>query len=138
MDLINAKGSSKFSSIKRLNEIKRLTYDWNGYGAGPFSKSLIRKCKKIIFGLVVQPEIFPSGRDSILFEYEFNNEIHLEFEVQERRTICAIIFRPDYESAKEFDIYYPNNPEKERKEIARIVNEQWLNQFTNTKKGDSK
>ena len=37
--------------LDRLDEIGRLTYDWNGYQAEPFSQRLIDKCKEILLCL---------------------------------------------------------------------------------------
>lgn len=52
-------------SIIKLEEIKNLKKDWNGYGANEFSLELINKCEEIVKNLYIQPEIFPTGNNSI-------------------------------------------------------------------------
>lgn len=70
-------------NIDVLLDIYALKDDWNGEGAAKFDKDLILKCIQLINSkdLKHQPEIFPTGRDSIQFEYEKENGDYLEFEI---------------------------------------------------------
>lgn len=52
--------------ISQLKDVKNLKYDWNGYGAKPFSEALINKCFRIAKALPAQPMIYPTGRNSML------------------------------------------------------------------------
>lgn len=68
-------------NLKKLEQMKLLEDNWNGYGAKIIDNELIEKCKNVIKNLTFQPEIFPTGRESIQLEYELENGQYLEFEV---------------------------------------------------------
>lgn len=78
-------------NILRLDEIKNLPNDWNGYGASTFSLSLIEKCKEIVNTLSYQPKIYPTGRKSIQFQYELEDKSYLEFEIFENMVMCLCV-----------------------------------------------
>lgn len=77
------------SSIKnlemfgRINDFRSLAENWNGNGAMPFSEDLIKKAESIFWQLPFAPDVFPTGRNSIQFEYEKTDGEYLEFEVFE-------------------------------------------------------
>lgn len=75
--------------LDRLDEIGRLTYDWNGYQAEPFSQRLIDKCKEILLCLQAAPSIYPTGRKSIQFQYRTDDNSYLEFEIFEDK-VCGL------------------------------------------------
>lgn len=87
------------SCIARLNEIAQLQYDWNGYGAKEFSKELIEKCRCIIRSLPAMPEIYPTGRQSIQFQYELADKSYLEFEIFETKIMCLQVPQRRYSDA---------------------------------------
>lgn len=90
------------SSLKRLKDIEKLEANWNGYGAKPFSAALIHKCERIIVSsLSVQPSIYPTGRNSIQFQYELKDRSYLEFEIFEDKTMCLQVPERIYSKAKE-------------------------------------
>lgn len=91
-------------SIKRLRDIENLPFDWNGYGAECFSSVLIDKCERIIKNLSIQPLIYPTGRDSIQFQYELNDRSYLEFEIFEDRTMCLQVPKRIYSAAIELEL----------------------------------
>lgn len=68
-------------SLLRIHEIERLQNNWNGNEATGFSTDIVRKARAIVMQLSIQPEIFPTARDSIQFEYENNVGDYLEFEL---------------------------------------------------------
>lgn len=113
------------ASIKRLNDIAELPYDWNGYGAIPFSKVLINKCKRIVNNLSVSPYIYPTGRQSIQFQYELKDRSYLEFEIFENKTMCLIVPKRIYDNAKETTI-----TESEDKKIEEIVDNFYGNVYS--------
>lgn len=82
-DGISFMASKIAESMERLDEIAALQYNWNGTGASAFSSAIIEKAKKLISDLSVQPNILPTGRDSIQMEYEKENGDYLEFELFE-------------------------------------------------------
>ena len=71
-------------SLKRLDEISRLTDNWDGEGATSFSASIIETVKELIASVSVQPDIFPTLRNSIQLEYENDKNEYLEFELYDR------------------------------------------------------
>ena len=73
----------KQDSLKTIKDISKLEFDWNGYGANPINKKAIKLSKDIIMILDVQPDIFPTARQSIQMEYRTENGSYLEFEIFE-------------------------------------------------------
>lgn len=67
-------------NIKRINEIARLTDNWNENGAPSFPAFQIEMMKHIVNRLNRQPFITPTANGSIQFEYE-NKDDYLEFEL---------------------------------------------------------
>lgn len=75
-------GGSKFEKLNKVNisenlekikNIKLLENNWNSYGARPLSENLCDKVINLINNVIVQPKIFPTANDSILFEYYDRN-----------------------------------------------------------------
>ncbi len=85
---------------KRLDEIGRLPYDWNGNSADRFNKSLIDKCKKIVSILPVESEIYPTANGSVQMEYEEADGSYLEFEISENETVMLKISETGKESSQ--------------------------------------
>lgn len=112
-------------SIYRLDEIGKLPCDWNGYGARPFSSLLIDKCEKIVDGLTYQPQIYPTGRQSIQFQYELKDRSYLEFEIFEHKTLCLYVPKRVYADAKTMEI-----TDLEEEKIKEIVNDFYRNGST--------
>ncbi|WP_338226481.1 hypothetical protein [Algoriphagus confluentis] len=84
-------GQDLKSNLEKLEEFKKLEFNWNGNNAEPFSDALIEKAKSVLFSLRVQPEVFPTARKSIQFEYEKENGDYLEFEIFENSVSCLEI-----------------------------------------------
>lgn len=114
--LIMRKENDVAKSIHRLDEIGRLPCDWNGYGAKPFSSLLIHKCESIVNVLMHQPEIYPTGRQSIQFQYELKDRSYLEFEIFEHKTMCLCVPKRIYSDAKTMEI-----TDSEEENIREIV-----------------
>lgn len=102
---------TKEQARKRLSQIGKLKYDWNGYKAQPFQSRLIKKCKKILQGLYPVPNIYPTGRRSIQFEYEKEDKSYLEFEIYIDKTHYLEVTCRNYDSAISEEI---RENEKER------------------------
>ena len=64
-----------------INDIKKLEKDWNGYDAEPIPVDICEKADKILSKLEYIPEIFPTGRQTIQFEYRYKDCSYLEFEI---------------------------------------------------------
>ena len=76
----------KSMNLAKLLSFRALDKNWNGNGADPFTDKLLQKASEAIVKLssVWQPSIFPTGRDSVQFEF-FNGEDggYLEIELYE-------------------------------------------------------
>jgi len=77
-------------AIEKILHFKDLKQDWNGYGAESLSKELIIKAIKLIKEFKPTPEVFPTARNSIQFEWEEikdnpKHEIYFELEIFEDR-----------------------------------------------------
>ena len=68
-------------NLKKINDISLLKENWNGYGALTFSKETILTAQNVISLLSKQPDLYPTGRDSIQMQYELPDNSYLEFEV---------------------------------------------------------
>ena len=73
----------KQKNMAKLHEYSQLEDNWNLDGAKCFSKKLIDLTWEKIDELEIQPEVFPTMRESIQFEYEKENGDYLEFEIYE-------------------------------------------------------
>ena len=91
-------------NIERLNNIALLKQDWNGCGAKPFSHILLNRVKEIISNLYEQPDLFPTGRQSIQLEYHSTNGNYLEFEIFEERVIAMQVTGDDYDNAQFWEL----------------------------------
>lgn len=80
---------------QKIKSMKKLKDNWNGYGAKKIPKTIIHKMKKIIRGIKIQPEIFPTALPSIQFEYEKENGDYLEFNLLENGKIKVFLMMAD-------------------------------------------
>ena len=82
---IPVKTISNLSSWERncmkLDEIKKLRKNWNGYGANSFSSSVIQNVQKLIWNLPYQPQIFPVADGSIQLEFNGKHNSYLEIQI---------------------------------------------------------
>lgn len=83
-------------NIRKINDISLLKENWNGYGAEPFSKETILISQYIINLLSKQPDIYPTGRDSIQMQYELPDNSYLEFEVFKDKIIYLEVPERNY------------------------------------------
>lgn len=87
------------ASMNALDNIANLPYNWDGYGAKKFSRKLIEKCRSILENLPAAPSISPTGRESIQFEYDFQDKSYLEFEIYENKTTYLWVPQREYSRA---------------------------------------
>ena len=78
-------------NLEKVNEIGRLSYNWNGNFAEPFERTLIDRVKVLLLDLVKQPEVFPTAADSIQLEYDGENNSYLEFQIYEKGNAEAFL-----------------------------------------------
>jgi hypothetical protein len=72
------------NNLDRITAISAFEKNWNGYNANCFSNEIICKAKVIVKTLKYKPELYPTGRDSIQIEFEYDNN-YLEFEIFDDR-----------------------------------------------------
>lgn len=68
-------------NLATLQEIADLQPNWNENGADSFSSDLIRFAASILEQLPVQPDVFPTARNSIQLEFNNQKGDYLEFEL---------------------------------------------------------
>lgn len=75
--------TKKNENMNKLHSISKLKENWNENGADPFSDKVIDNAYSFINAenLKYQPDLFPTGRDSIQAEYELENGDYLEVEI---------------------------------------------------------
>ncbi|WP_375343233.1 hypothetical protein [Enterococcus faecalis] len=67
-------------NLNVINELAKLKDGWDGKGSYAFEERIITSSFELINNLEVQPEIFPTLRQSIQMEYE-KGDYYLEFEI---------------------------------------------------------
>lgn len=85
--------------VENINKIKKMAlfdYDWNGTGGSAFSQNAIALFESIIEMLDKQPQIAPTGRNSLLLQYELDDKSLLAFEVSENRAEKVYIPKGNY------------------------------------------
>lgn len=70
-------------SLEKLEGIKNLGYDWDGYGAEPINPEIYNNASKLIEKVIMPPRVFPTANGTIQFEYhkKNNDDEYLEFEI---------------------------------------------------------
>jgi hypothetical protein len=106
-----------YKNILRIRSFEKLESNWNFRGASKFDVDLLEKCEFILKNLSKQPEVFPTGRNSVQFEWEEKNGNYLEFEIYQNKIVC--LFEKGRES-KEFDL---ENCAKQWKEMNELISE---------------
>lgn len=97
----------KIENLNKINKMALFNEDWNGTGGKAFSSAAIILFIEIIKTLEKQPQIAPTGRNSLLLQYELTDKSILAFEVTEKRTEKVYIPKGDY-SAAQVEIYNEN------------------------------
>lgn len=74
-------------NLNRIKEIGCLKDNWNNNGADAFNTKILDKASNFIAMLQKQPQVYPTARDSIQFEYENERGDYLEFEMFDRNKL---------------------------------------------------
>ncbi|UWO26517.1 hypothetical protein NQ534_08700 [Marvinbryantia formatexigens DSM 14469] len=90
----------KEENLNKIKKMTRLENNWNGTGGSAFSDTAIHFFESIIGALVKQPQIAPTGRNSLLMQYEKEDKSLLAFEVGERKTEKVYIPGGDFSLAQ--------------------------------------
>lgn len=88
-------------NLRKLNDIKNLKDNWNGYNAKSIPKEIIEKTKKIITNLSYQPFLAPTGRETIQIEFELTDASYLGFEIFKNKITMLYVPQRDYKNAIE-------------------------------------
>ena len=91
-------------NLERLQQISELEYNWDGEGAQSFDKNLISVVVNLIEKISLQPQIFPTARDSIQLEYDKTNGDYLEFEIFTNKTKMFYLGHDGVHYEREIDI----------------------------------
>lgn len=97
-----------FKNIVTLKEISELEENWNGYGGHPISPSIIEFSLHMLLVLDAQPNIFPTGRRSLQFEYRKNDKSYLEFEIFANKVEMLMIPNNDFSRAEKQSVVFEN------------------------------
>lgn len=87
-------------NLDKIKKMESFGDDWNGTGGRAFSKKAINLFETIIKMLEKQPQIVPTGRNSLLMHYESEDKSLLAFEVGENRTEKVYIPKGNYSLAQ--------------------------------------
>ena len=68
-------------NLNKLEKISELKKGWNGNGALPLPKKLIKRVGALLDALCIQPEIFPTALQTIQFEFDNARRDHMEIEI---------------------------------------------------------
>ena len=82
-DALTSTGSILDDNMNKLEVIRRLKDGWNGNGAPAFSDATVDKVVKLVKGVSLQPEIFPTALNTIQLEYDNSRHDHMEIDIGE-------------------------------------------------------
>lgn len=90
----------QIENINKIKSMSKFEADWNGTGGMAFSQKAIARFITIIETLDKQPQIAPTGRNSLLMQYKLENKSILAFEVSEDKVEKVFVPYGNYSSAK--------------------------------------
>lgn len=86
-------------NLHKIEQMALFEENWNGNGGEKFTPEAIVYFKNIIQKLDKQPDIAPTGRNSLFIQYELNNNI-LAFEIAINKTEKVYVPNEDYSHAQ--------------------------------------
>lgn len=86
-------------NLKKLDHMATFEANWDGYGAGVFSREALDLFRSIIMHISKQPDIAPTGRNSLLLQYETVDNSILAFEVGIEQVEMVLVPQGDYSLA---------------------------------------
>ena len=75
------KKQEKAQMIQRIESFSQLGENWNAYGASSFSPEVLQRARSLVEDIVYKAKVFPTGRNSIQFEFDSIPGKYLEIEV---------------------------------------------------------
>lgn len=97
--LSNAIDLLKIENINKIDKISAFESDWNGNGAEKFSKESIAFFYEVIESLPKQPKIAPTGKGTLLMQYELEDKSLLAFDVGYGRVEKVFVPKTRYDKA---------------------------------------
>jgi len=92
-------------NLRKIMDMKSFEMGWNGSGGMAFSDKAIQFFQKVIANLFKQPELAPTGRNSLYMEYRDEKIGLLAYEVLEDYVTKVIVPSWDYSKMLEKRIY---------------------------------
>lgn len=86
--------------MNELEEYRDLEQDWNGYGAPPIPDDVIDLAKEIAARSEIAqraPEVFPTGRETVQFEFVNKRGDEAELEIFGREDSIVVVIREEGE-----------------------------------------
>ncbi len=91
-------------NLDKLERFSLFQENWNGYGAKPFSKTLLSRAENLIRGLSKQPELFPTADDSIQMEYDKEGGGYLEIQITDDDSYDVFVMENEDSEGENFRI----------------------------------
>lgn len=86
-------------NFDKIAKMSNFESGWNGNHGLPFTATAINSFKQVIQKLTVQPQIAPTGRNSLLLQYEKKDGTLLTFELKEHSAEMVYVPFGDYKNA---------------------------------------
>ncbi len=90
---------NRLNNLKRLEDMRHLEDDWDGYKAKSIPSIVIDNGEKFIKNISKQPSVYPTGRRSIHMQYDLDDRSYLEFEIFEDKITCMKVPKRIYDQA---------------------------------------
>ena len=105
-----------------LSLIEQYEQNWNGYGADPFPADLLQMCEAFAEQFPFSFEVYPTGRNSIQFEWETAKGAYIEFEIFSTHISCYLLLNNGEEEESTINIH-------DLKKIAHLIKRYTHEQF---------
>lgn len=109
----------KVNNLNKIEKIAAFENDWNGNGGKVFTSQAISVFKEIINTLDKQPQIAPTGRNTLLMQYELEDKSLLAFEVGEKKVEKVYVPQGDYAKA-EAEVFTENMALKMKESVKQF------------------
>ncbi len=104
LGILNSKSISngidlmKLENLNKIDKMSQFDDNWDGNGSLPFSEDAICLFRQVIENLEKQPQIAPTGRNSLYMQYEQDDNSMLAYELSENKT--EEVFAPNGDYSK--------------------------------------
>ena len=91
-------GVFRESTVTRLEHMKDLEENWDGYGGRPIDPDIIKRAITLVWNLAIIPEVYPTPNGDIQLQFD-TREIYLEFVIKKRCVTMLHVKNRDYKNA---------------------------------------